>query len=109
MQLCAYSQNLADVAQQEKEKRAKRNKSAKTYTNEDLLIYDRREPPPQETQRRKPTPHRRQIQKVLLQRHQITTNAPGASDSSRLKKNCTTEAAGGIAPNKTQLDAARNC
>ena len=40
MQLCAYSQNLADIAQQEKEKRARQNKSSKTYTNEDLLIYN---------------------------------------------------------------------
>ena len=45
MQLFAYSQNLADIAQQEKEKRAKQNKSAKTYTNEDLLIYNRGETP----------------------------------------------------------------
>ena len=45
MQLCAYSQNLADIAQQEKEKRAKQNKSSKTYTNEDLLIYNRDEAP----------------------------------------------------------------
>ena len=50
MQLSGYSQNLADIAQQEKEKRAQQNKTAKIYTNEDLFKYDRsRSYPLQET------------------------------------------------------------
>jgi hypothetical protein len=41
MELSGYSQNLADIAQQEKEKRAQQKKTAKIYTNEDLSKYDR--------------------------------------------------------------------
>jgi hypothetical protein len=40
IELSGYSQNLADVAQQDKEKRAQQKKPAKTYTNEDLSKFD---------------------------------------------------------------------
>jgi hypothetical protein len=43
LQLSGYSQNLGDIARQEKEKRAQQRTSAKVYTNEDLSKYDRPE------------------------------------------------------------------
>ena len=86
MELCGYSQNLADIAQQEKEKRAKQKKSAKIYTNEDLHIYNRGEAPTSGNPASQTETSSQPIQKLLLQGHQITMNATGASDSSKLKK-----------------------
>jgi hypothetical protein len=41
MELNGYSQSLADIARQEKEKREQQKTGAKVYTNDDLTKYDR--------------------------------------------------------------------
>ena len=41
MHLCGYSQSLADIARQEKERREQQKTSKRVYTNEDLSKYDR--------------------------------------------------------------------